>query len=109
MLSHKLSTLLISGHDDLLISDDGITLAALKGDVAKARGDTFYIFSDGYADQFGGERQKKLMTKRLKQILLSIRHLPMPQQENFLNSFIEEWKAGEEQVDDILILGVKFE
>ena len=73
------------------------------------QGDTFYIFSDGYADQFGGERQKKLMTKRLKQILLSIRHLPMPQQENFLNSFIEEWKAGEEQVDDILILGVKFE
>lgn len=73
------------------------------------QGDTFYIFSDGYADQFGGERKKKLTTKKLKQILLTIHNQPMYQQQKKLDSFIEEWRAEEEQVDDILIIGVKLD
>ncbi len=71
------------------------------------KGDTFYISTDGYADQFGGSRGKKLLTKRFKEILLEIQHKPMLEQENHLNSFIENWKAGEEQVDDILVIGVR--
>jgi serine phosphatase RsbU (regulator of sigma subunit) len=71
------------------------------------KGDTLYIFSDGYADQFGGDRHKKMMTKRFKEILLSIRGLSMEAQKNFLAAHFEEWKGQNEQVDDILVIGIK--
>lgn len=71
------------------------------------QGDTFYIFSDGYADTFGGENGKKLTTKRFKEILLEIVDKTMEEQEKFLDNFIEKWKAGREQIDDILIIGVR--
>ncbi len=70
-------------------------------------GDTLYMFSDGYADQFGGERGKKLSTRKFKQILLEIRHLGMADQLKHLEDFFETWKSKEEQVDDILVLGVR--
>jgi serine phosphatase RsbU (regulator of sigma subunit) len=70
-------------------------------------GDTFYIFSDGYIDQFGGEKGKKLTTKKFKEILLGIQHLEMKDQEKQLADFIDGWKVNTEQVDDILIIGVK--
>ncbi len=70
-------------------------------------GDSFYIFSDGYADQFGGEKEKKLTTARLRELLLSIKDKPMTEQERELDTFIEKWKAGREQVDDILVMGVR--
>jgi serine phosphatase RsbU (regulator of sigma subunit) len=71
------------------------------------KGDSFYIFSDGYADTFGGEAGKKLMTKKFKEILLDIQNKPMYEQEMHLDNFIETWKAGAEQVDDILVIGVR--
>jgi serine phosphatase RsbU (regulator of sigma subunit) len=70
-------------------------------------GDVFYLFSDGYADQFG-KNGKKLMTKKFKEILLSINSLNMLEQQNYLDNFIENWKSGIEQIDDILVIGVKF-
>lgn len=73
------------------------------------KGDTFYIFSDGYADQFGGNTKKKLTTSKLKQLILSINTKPMHLQEIHLNTFIEDWKDGDEQIDDILIIGVRQE
>ncbi|MEI6524248.1 MAG: two-component regulator propeller domain-containing protein, partial [Bacteroidota bacterium] len=69
------------------------------------QGDTFYIFTDGYADQFGGNEGKKLKSRKLKEVLLSIQKMPMNEQESYLDKFIEDWKAGKEQVDDILIIG----
>jgi tetratricopeptide (TPR) repeat protein len=71
------------------------------------QGDTFYIFTDGYADQFGGPDRKKLMTKKFKEILLEIQHKTMKEQEQHLNTFIENWKASTEQIDDILVIGVR--
>ncbi len=71
------------------------------------QGDTFYIFTDGYADQFGGENRKKLMTKKFKEILLSIQQKTLQEQQQYLNDFIENWKAGLEQVDDICVIGVR--
>ena len=71
------------------------------------QGDTFYISTDGYADQFGGHTGKKLMTKKFKEILLEIQSKTMKEQEQHLNNFIENWKAGTEQVDDILIIGIR--
>jgi serine phosphatase RsbU (regulator of sigma subunit)/tetratricopeptide (TPR) repeat protein len=71
------------------------------------QGDTFYICTDGYADQFSGQRGKKLMTKKFKEILIGIQDKSMESQEKHLNDFIEDWKSGTEQVDDILVIGVR--
>jgi len=69
--------------------------------------DTFYIFSDGYADQFGGERGKKLMTKKLKELLLSIQSLKMNEQQLLLKEHFDKWKGTREQVDDVLLIGIR--
>ena len=70
-------------------------------------GDIVYIFSDGYADQFGGLKGKKYMYKQFRETLLSIKDLPMEDQRLALDSKIETWKGSYEQVDDILIIGVQ--
>ncbi len=71
------------------------------------QGDTFYLSTDGFADTFSGKNGKKLMTKRFKEILLSIQDKTTKEQEKHLDNFIENWKAGTEQVDDILVIGVR--
>lgn len=71
------------------------------------KGDTIYMSSDGFADQFGGPKKKKLMTGKFKDIILSIQHLGIKEQHNYLNNFIEDWMKDSEQVDDILVIGVK--
>ena len=76
-------------------------------EVSLMKGDCFYIFTDGFADQFGGPNDKKLMTKRMKEILVSIQHLSMQEQEKFLIDFMEDWKKDTEQVDDMLVIGVR--
>lgn len=70
-------------------------------------GDMVYLFSDGYADQFGGDRGKKLMTRKLKEIFIEIATLPVEQQQTFLQQQFLDWKGNHEQVDDVLIIGVK--
>ncbi len=76
--------------------------------ISLEKGDTFYIFSDGYADQFGGNKGKKFMVKQFRQLLLNIQNKSMEEQKQFLNQTIENWMHGHEQVDDILIIGVRF-
>ncbi len=71
------------------------------------KGDTFYIFTDGYADQFGGPRGKKLKYKPFKEILLSIQKEPMLKQEEILEQKFVEWKGGLDQIDDVLIIGIR--
>jgi tetratricopeptide (TPR) repeat protein len=70
------------------------------------QGDMLYIFSDGYADQFGGEKGKKFKAANLKKLLLSIQHESMEQQKNILQQAFNQWKANLEQVDDVLVIGV---
>jgi serine phosphatase RsbU (regulator of sigma subunit) len=70
------------------------------------KGDTFYLFTDGYADQFG-HTGKKLMTKKFRELLISIQDRSISEQEKYLNDFIETWKQDVEQVDDILVIGVR--
>jgi serine phosphatase RsbU (regulator of sigma subunit)/Tfp pilus assembly protein PilF len=69
-------------------------------------GDSFYLSTDGYADTFGKDG-KKMMTKRFKEILLGIQDKTMKEQEKYLDTFVEDWKAGTEQVDDILVIGIR--
>lgn len=70
------------------------------------KGDTFYIFSDGYADQFGGPKGKKLMVGNFRDLLIKASSLPIEKQKEYLNQTIEEWRGELEQVDDILVIGV---
>jgi serine phosphatase RsbU (regulator of sigma subunit) len=70
-------------------------------------GDTLYIFSDGYIDQFGGPHQMKFTSNRFRDLLLTIQDKPMAEQKEILNTAIDEWRAGYEQIDDILVLGIK--
>lgn len=69
--------------------------------------DLVYIFSDGYADQFGGPKGKKLLYKRFKQLLLDISTQSMPQQRKALEQAFNDWKGQLEQVDDICVIGVR--
>jgi serine phosphatase RsbU (regulator of sigma subunit) len=70
-------------------------------------GDVFYIFTDGYADQFGGPNGKKFMYKRFRELLLEIHQLPMHMQREKLDEAIENWRGDGEQVDDILVIGFR--
>jgi len=72
------------------------------------KGDTYYIFSDGYADQFGGPKGKKFMVNQFRSLLNRIHKLPMDKQKEILNQTIETWRGGLEQVDDILLIGFRF-
>ena len=71
------------------------------------KGDALYIFTDGFADQFGGEKGKKFKYKQLQSVLLSIQHEPMQKQEEILDSTFKTWKGSLEQVDDVLVIGVR--
>jgi ligand-binding sensor domain-containing protein/serine phosphatase RsbU (regulator of sigma subunit) len=71
-------------------------------------GDSIYIFSDGFVDQFGGENMKKFSTKRFKSLLTAISEKPGDQQMEWLDEAFNQWKGKEEQVDDVLVIGIKF-
>jgi serine phosphatase RsbU (regulator of sigma subunit) len=71
------------------------------------KGDMLYIFSDGYADQFGGYEGKKFKYRRFRHLLLNIHNLPLEKQKSYLEESMEAWKGNQEQVDDILVIGIK--
>jgi serine phosphatase RsbU (regulator of sigma subunit) len=70
-------------------------------------GDSIYLFSDGYVDQFGGPTGKKYKSNQLKQYLVTIQHLQMEDQREALEKNLESWRGNLEQVDDILMLGIR--
>jgi serine phosphatase RsbU (regulator of sigma subunit) len=70
------------------------------------KNDAIYLSTDGYADQFSPS-DKKLMTKKFKELILSIQDKSMNEQKEFLDAFVNEWKGHLEQTDDILVIGIK--
>jgi len=68
---------------------------------------SIYMFSDGFQDQFGGDKNQKFMLTRFKDLLFSIRHLSMNEQLKILNETHESWKGKNRQIDDILVMGIK--
>jgi serine phosphatase RsbU (regulator of sigma subunit)/uncharacterized protein HemY len=78
-----------------------------NNEIKLEKGDTFYIFSDGYADQFGGEKGGKFKTKAFKQLLADIQSKSMEEQHEILNKTIDEWRGDIEQIDDIIVLGIR--
>lgn len=71
------------------------------------RGDMVYISTDGYADQFGSDKNKKLTTKRFKDLLVLINRLEADVQKQELENFFNEWKGRNEQLDDLLVIGIR--
>lgn len=71
------------------------------------KGDTFYLFTDGFSDQFGGIEGKKLTTKKFKEFIKGIANQAMYEQKALIKKFMDEWMGGNEQVDDILVIGVR--
>ncbi|MCU0366393.1 MAG: SpoIIE family protein phosphatase [Bacteroidales bacterium] len=71
------------------------------------KGDILYLFSDGYADQFGGPDNKKFKYRRLRHILLTISKYPLGDQQRILDETITSWMGDCEQIDDMMILGVR--
>jgi serine phosphatase RsbU (regulator of sigma subunit)/Tfp pilus assembly protein PilF len=71
------------------------------------KGDTLFLFTDGYQDQFGGEKGKKFKASQLKELLISIASFSMNEQKRILDETIENWKGTLEQVDDICIIGIR--
>jgi chemotaxis response regulator CheB len=71
-------------------------------------GHQIYLYSDGIVDQFGGPKNKKFMTKRFVQLLSSCSNIPMADQKEIIDNAILNWKSGYEQIDDILVMGLKF-
>lgn len=70
-------------------------------------GDSIYLFSDGFSDQFGGEKGKKFKAVNFKKLLLSIQEEPMQQQRRLLKEAFENWKGDIEQLDDVCVIGVQ--
>jgi ligand-binding sensor domain-containing protein/serine phosphatase RsbU (regulator of sigma subunit) len=71
------------------------------------KGDIFYIFSDGYADQFGGPRKRKFMYKPFRKLLKEISNKEMNEQKDILDKKIEKWRGEMQQVDDIIVFGLR--
>jgi len=87
--------------------EDGNSEQINKTVIKLKKDDIFYLFSDGYADQFGGPEGKKFKYRRFRHLLLTIHKLPPEQQLAYLNKSFEDWKGEQEQVDDVLIVGIK--
>lgn len=70
-------------------------------------GDSIYLFSDGFADQFGGKDGKKMKSKRMNELILSLQPLPMYEQKQSLMLYFDQWKGNLDQLDDVCVIGVQ--
>jgi len=68
--------------------------------------DFFYIYSDGYQDQFGGEKNKKITAPKFRELLKQVHQKTPEEQQDFLSKYLEDWKGKQAQIDDILLIGV---
>ena len=71
------------------------------------KGDFLYLYSDGFADQFGGPRGKKFKSKALHEQLLACTSLPVKEQEKMMDKIFEDWRGDLEQIDDVLLIGIR--
>jgi serine phosphatase RsbU (regulator of sigma subunit) len=106
------------------LEDDEYELYAIKGDkqpigvhweeneftnhsIKIQEHDSIYIFSDGFVDQYGGEKRKKFKTRNFKKLLLSVQAESMKNQKKLIEDAFEEWRGSNEQIDDVCVIGVR--
>ncbi len=88
----------------------GINLKSFdNNEISVCKGDNLYVFSDGYADQFGGKENKKFKYSRFKELLINISNKTSGRQKEILNTTITEWMSNSQQIDDICIVGIKIQ
>ena len=78
-----------------------------KNIIEVKKGDVLYLFSDGFADQFGGDKGKKYMYKRFKEYLVTIYNLPMQEQSKLIEQEAINWRGELEQIDDHIVIGIR--
>ena len=93
--------------DKLIIGDQRFGDDYTNHTIQLRKGDCFYIFSDGFADQLGGAKRKKFYYKRFMDLLLEIHQNSMQSQKEHLDKVILEWIGDGEQIDDILVIGAR--
>ena len=71
------------------------------------KGDTFYLFSDGFQDQFGGSKDRKFMKARFRELLQSVSTQPVQAQQAELQQAFDTWRGSNELTDDVLVIGIK--
>ncbi|MBL7896931.1 MAG: SpoIIE family protein phosphatase, partial [Crocinitomicaceae bacterium] len=71
------------------------------------KNDLLYLFSDGFADQFGGEKGKKLKSQTFKEILVQNRNKSMDEQRQLLEKYFDQWRGELEQIDDVCVMGIR--
>ncbi len=123
-LDQKTNKLMYSGANNPLLIIRGKKIIEVKADkqpigdfersfpftnheIQLEKDDCIYIFSDGYVDQFGGKKGKKLKSRNFRELLLKISHLPMNDQLSALSLHFDEWKGDFEQLDDVCVFGVR--
>jgi serine phosphatase RsbU (regulator of sigma subunit) len=108
--------IIIRNNEIIKIKGDKLPIGAYEGtgevtftnhEIEIMPGDCLYLFSDGYADQFGGENDKKFLISRFLKLLLEIHKHPLDEQKRILQDTLDRWMGKNSQVDDILVIGIK--
>jgi len=108
--------ILVRNRELIQYKGDKIPIGSVEGDIMPkftnheidiVNGDCFYMFSDGFPDQFGGPEGKKFMSKRFRELLFEIHEKPMKEQKQILDQTLNDWMGDNDQVDDILVMGLK--
>ena len=89
------------------VNSDGVPDDYTNHIIQLKEGDSIYLLSDGFADQFGGPKGKKFMYKQLRDTLVELNNYPMKEQKEKLLTIFQNWKGFEDQVDDVLLMGVR--
>ena len=92
----------------LLLSFSGEAFSQ-DDEIKVEKGDMLYIYSDGFADQFGGPKGKKYMSRKFRDYLASISSFTAKEQEEKLQTEFYRWKGNQDQIDDVCVMGVKIQ
>jgi ligand-binding sensor domain-containing protein/serine phosphatase RsbU (regulator of sigma subunit) len=109
------SLLLVRNSDQILFKGDKMPIGIHVGkekpftnhNLKISRGDMLYLYTDGYADQFGGPEEKKFKSVTFRQLLLDIHNKPLEEQSQILDKTLEDWRGNLSQIDDILVMGLR--
>ena len=89
------------------VNVNGVVDSFTNHEISMLPGDMVYLFSDGYADQFGGPKGKKFKYKQLRDLFMQISSRPVDEQQVAMKNAFHSWKGDLEQVDDVLVIGMR--